>query len=490
MNKQTFCLFALLIGFVLPGSYAQNAYTLDEIITRSKAQSPVAKQADTRLETSYWQYRVYRTSFNPQLSLDGSLPNYYKKVSQIIQEDGTYRYIPVEQTNNSLSMGLFQPLPWTGGTLSANTSLGYFKDYHLNALSEQWTGNVFNISLDQPIFSFNQMRWDRKTEPLRYEESRREYVEQMELVASQAVEMFFNVLQAQIGVQIARFNLANNDTIYKIEQGRYNIGTTSQDKLLQVELQLLRSRQDVAQASLDLETARLELRSYMGLRESESYDLLLPEMIPQFEVSVEDALNYARKNRSAFIAFERRRLEAERDVAQARGQRFQTKLSATYGLNNNGIVLNDIYTRPEQMQQFNLTLNVPILDWGRNKARMRTALANKKLSDYVISQDEVDFEQTVITQVRKFEMLRLQIEITHKSDDVAAQRYNVAQNRYLIGKIDITNLNIALTEKDDAKRSYLQALKSFWVAYYDLRRLTLYDFYRKELLFKEEGQTP
>jgi outer membrane protein TolC len=141
------------------------------------------------------------------------------------------------------------------------------------------------------------------------------------------------------------------------------------------------------------------------------------------------------------------------------------------------------------MQQFNLTLNVPILDWGRNKARMRTALANKKLSDYVISQDEVDFEQTVITQVRKFEMLRLQIEITHKSDDVAAQRYNVAQNRYLIGKIDITNLNIALTEKDDAKRSYLQALKSFWVAYYDLRRLTLYDFYKKELLFKEEGQS-
>jgi outer membrane protein TolC len=312
----------------------------------------------------------------------------------------------------------------------------------------------------------------------------------MELVASQAVEMFFNVLQSQIGVQIARFNLANNDTIYKIEQGRYNIGTTSQDKLLQVELQLLRSRQDVAQASLDLETARLELRSYMGLRESESYDLLLPEMIPQFEVSVEDALNYARKNRSAFIAFERRRLEAERDVAQARGQRFQTKLSATYGLNNNGVVLNDIYTRPEQMQQFNLTLNVPILDWGRNKARMRTALANKKLSDYIISQDEVDFEQTVITQVRKFEMLRLQIEITHKSDDVAAQRYNVAQNRYLIGKIDITNLNIALTEKDDAKRSYLQALKSFWVAYYDLRRLTLYDFYKKELLFKEDGQTP
>jgi outer membrane protein TolC len=117
---------------------------------------------------------------------------------------------------------------------------------------------------------------------------------------------------------------------------------------------------------------------------------------------------------------------------------------------------------------------------------MRTAMANKKLNDYIIAQDEVTFEQEIITQVGQFEMLRLQIDITKKSDEVAIERYNVAQNRYLIGKIDITNLNIALTEKDGAKRSYIQALKSFWTAYYDLRRLTLYDFANKQLLYKPE----
>jgi outer membrane protein TolC len=80
-------------------------------------------------------------------------------------------------------------------------------------------------------------------------------------------------------------------------------------------------------------------------------------------------------------------------------------------------------------------------------------------------------------------MLRLQIEITKKADEVAFERYNVAQNRYLIGKIDITNLNIALREKDDAKRSYLAALKSFWTAYYELRRLTLFDFAEQKYLY-------
>ena len=115
-----------------------------------------------------------------------------------------------------------------------------------------------------------------------------------------------------------------------------------------------------------------------------------------------------------------------------------------------------------------------------------TAIANKKLTDFQIAQDEVDFEQGIMTQVRQFEMLRLQLEITRKSDQVAAERYNVSQNRYLIGKIDITNLNIALTEKDDAKRRYIQALRDFWIAYFNLRQLTLYDFANKRLLYTPE----
>jgi outer membrane protein TolC len=276
-------------------------------------------------------------------------------------------------------------------------------------------------------------------------------------------------------------------SIYKIEQGRYNIGTTSQDKLLQVELQLLRSRQAVAQSTLDLETARLQLRSFIGLRNGEDFQLTIPAVIPAFDVNVDEALELGKQNRAAFVAFERRRLEAAEEVAIARGQRFAVGMTAAFGLNSNGVTqARDVYQNPDQLQQFFLTFSVPVLDWGRGRARMQQAIANKKLVNYTIAQEEVDFEQAIITQVRQFEMLRLQIQITQKSDEVASQRYNVAQNRYLIGKIDVTNLNIALTEKDDAKQGYVIALKQFWTAYYDLRRLTLYDFHSKNLLYNPE----
>ncbi|HLT81822.1 MAG TPA: TolC family protein [Cyclobacteriaceae bacterium] len=487
MNKKA-C-FLVVAGFFLSAwhdSHAQvRRLTLDDVVAMARAQSPRSKQAETRKENLYWTYRYYRSNYNPQLRLSGNFPNYSQDFTPVTQPDGSIEFRSRRQTNSALTLGLQQPILWTGGVISVNSSVFVVDDIEREVVN--WSGVPMNIRLDQPLFSFNRLRWDRMIEPLRYEESRREYVEEMEFIAREAVSRFFSVMASQINLQIAEFNLANNDTIYKIEQGRYNIGTTSQDKLLQVELQLLRSRQDVAQAKLDQETNRLRLRSFVGMSNTEEFELVLPEEIPQFEISLEEALERARANRADFIAFERRRLEAESQVASAKGDRFEATLTASYGLNNSGSVLSDIYHDPLQQQRFNIGFNVPVLDWGRNKARLRTAMANKEFTDYVIAQDEVNFEQEILTQVRQFEMLRLQIDITRKSDEVAQERYNVAQNRYLIGRIDITNLNIALTEKDDAKRSYILALQSFWQAYYDLRRLTLYDFSTDRPLYIREG---
>ncbi len=459
---------------------------MNEIIDRAKAQSIFSRQAETQRETSYWEYRSYLTNYNPQLRLNGNLPAYANSVTPVRQPDGSILYLPLNQVNPNINFGLQQPIGWTGGTISANTSYNFFNDYIQD--ESQWSGTVLNVRLSQPIFAYNPLKWDRRIRPVMFEESKREYVEQMEMISGNVVGFFFDVLVQQVNQQIASFNLANNDTIYKIEQGRYNIGSTSQDKLLQVELQLLRSRQEVAQAKLDLETARLQLRAYIGLKDGDTFQLVLPDQIPVFDVTVDEALNYARQYRADYIAFERRRLEAESQVAQAKGQRYQTTINASYGLNNVAPTVSDLYTDPSRQQIADISFNIPLVDWGRRKAMMKTALANKKLRDYEIEQSQVLFEQEIITKVNQFEMMRLQIEITKKSDEVAQERYMVAQNRYLVGKIDITNLNIALTEKDNAKRSYLQALKSFWTAYYDLRRLTLYDFANKQQLYIPESE--
>jgi outer membrane protein TolC len=480
MNKVFLIIILCCLGVA---AKSQSVFTISEIIQRSQSQSPDFKVAETRLENRYWQYRNFRSNYNPQVRLIsnnvGSL--YNNSYSPVLQPDGSIRYLQINQFNPGVNFALEQPIQWTGGTVSVNSVYNYFSNNVDN--NSQWNGAVFNIRLNQPVFAYNQYKWDKRIQPIRYEESKRDYAESMEAIAREAVGHFFNVLQAQVDEQIAKYNLANNDTIYKIEQGRYNIGTTSLDKLLQVELQLLRSRQDVAQARLNLQTSSLRLRTYIGLQNGESFELKLPDEIPVIIVNEDDAVRYARDTRSAFIAFERRKAEAEASVAQAKSLRYEVGISGGFGLNNAANELVELYQHPAKQQFVNLTFSIPLIDWGRRKSLMQSAYANKRLNDYLIAQDEVTFEQTILTQVRQFEMLKLQIDITKKADEVAFERYNVAQNRYLIWKIDITNLNIALREKDDAKRSYLEALKAFWTAYFELRRLTLYDFASQKYLY-------
>ncbi len=480
MNK-LLCALVILWSFG-PVCKSQNVLTITDIIQRSKSQSPAFKQAETRRELRYWNYRFFKANYVPQIQLvDNGNQLYRNSFTPIVQPDGSIQYLQINQFNPGINVALQQPIQWTGGMLSINTTYNYFNDLEEN--TKQWNGSIVNIRFNQPILSYNAYKWNKMIQPILYEESKRDYAEMMEEISRNAVENFFEVLQAQVDQQIAEFNLSNNDTIYKIEQGRYNIGTTSMDKLLQVELQLLRSRQDVARAKLNLQTSSLELRTFIGLQTGENFQLVLPEEMPVMNVSEEDALRYARETRSAFIAFQRRKAEADATVAQAKGNRYDINISGGFGLNNVGSTVSDLYQDPARQQYVNLSFMIPIIDWGRRKAMMQSAYAQKRLNDYLIAQDEVLFEQAILTQVRQFEMLRLQIEITKKSDQVAFERYNVAQNRYLIGKIDITNLNIALSEKDDAKRSYLEALKSFWTAFFELRRLTLYDFAEQKYLY-------
>ncbi len=463
---------------------AQKRYSLTDIIEQAKSQSPASKQAETRKENRYWQYRLFKSDYNPQLSLFGALPNYNRDFFGNRQDNGQIVFQSREQTNSNLGLGLQQPLAFSGGNVSVNSFLNQFND--ITGDFTQWNTTLVNVQLNQPLFAFNELKWAKRTEPVRFEESKREYVEELEFISGESVDRFFDYLDAQVNLEISSYNLANNDTIYNIEQGRYNIGTTSKDKLLQVELQLLRSRQEVAQAQLDLETSRLALITYLGLNSGESFELLLPEVIPDFTPEERTALTYAKANRADFLAFERRRMEAQRDVARAKADRFSANLTAAYGLNAAGETFDDSYNDANNQQRINVTFSMPLIDWGRNKASRRTAIANQQLTEFVIRQQEQNFEQEVITQVKQFEVLRIQIEISKKSDEVAQERYLVAQNRYLIGKIDITNLNIALTEKDAARRSYIASLRSFWASYYELRRLTLYDFVNQELLYTQE----
>jgi outer membrane protein TolC len=93
-----------------------------------------------------------------------------------------------------------------------------------------------------------------------------------------------------------------------------------------------------------------------------------------------------------------------------------------------------------------------------------------------VTQSQIDFDENIFLQVMQFNLQDDQVAIASKADTIANLRYEVSKQRFLIGKIDVLDLNVALEEKDVARRGYVQALRNYWNYYYDLRGLTLYDW--------------
>lgn len=476
MNKYVFVFLFLFIQAVssIPVSAQQSQLSLYRVVELAKEESPAALQAATIKENFYWQYRTYLSNYKPQLVLDGR-EEFSREVVPIRQNDGTYDFPQINQNFGTLALSLEQQIGFTGSRIFLTSSLQRFDNFYTG--ERQYSGNPAFIGLSQPLFAFNRLRWDKKIEPLRFEESQKKYVQDLEAIAGRATNLFFDLLLAQVSLDIARKNLHNNDTIYKIAEGRYNLGKVSEGELLQLELTLMRARQQVARAQLELQTNSLRLKSYIGINSGDSIALIAPAEIPAFGVDEAIALQEASANRQEAIAFRRQQLEAERNLSQARRSGgLNADLTATFGLTNRGQALGDVYNQPDDQQAVMFNFSVPLVDWGRQRSRVKTAEANQQLIEYTVAQDRINFEQEIFTQVKLFEMLREQTVIAEKSDDIAQRRYDLSKNRYLIGKISITDLNIAMQEKDEARRSYIASLRDFWTAFYRLRELTLFDF--------------
>ncbi len=455
----------------------KNAYTLSQIVELARTQSPIFLQAKNTKLNRFWQYRVYMSNYKPQLALSGTLPNYNRSIQPITQNDGTVRYIDQSLTQNNLQLSLVQNIGLTGGTISVNSGLGRIDVFSNNGGTSFLSTPLF-LTINQPLFQYNRLKWDKKIEPLRYEESQRKYNEDLEALSVRATQLYFDVLLSQITIDLANKNLANNDTIFQISQGRFSMGKIAENELLQVELSVMNARQQLTQAQLELQNNLLSMKIFLGNQEGfGNFSLSEPVEMPVFEINEQTALEQAKQNRERYIAFQRRKIEAESEVARARGNTgLQANISASFGLTQTAVSFTDSYRNPKDQQIANVTFQVPLVTWGRRQAQVKTAIANEEVQKSIITQEELTFEQEVLQKVRQFKILREQLKVARKSDEIGQKSYNIAQQRYLISKISINELINILQAKDNAKRAYLFALRNFWVAFYELRQLTLYDF--------------
>lgn len=506
--KRIITLFIGLSLATLPHAWAQNEnqaplntnapeykldtyrLTLEEVLHLAETQSPEALRARNSFQVGYWQYRSYKANFLPSLSFTSQLPEFsrqIKDVASIDPETGEVRHDYSSEFYNNISGGLVlqQNLP-TGGRVSVSTSLqrtDRFSGSFNNHVSTEYLSTALSVRLSQSIFGVNEMKWDKKIEPLKYEEAKRTYINSMEAIAQRAIQLFFNLAIAQQNLAISEFNHANNDTLYRISAGRYALGTIGENDLLQSELAFQNALKTMNQNRLTLENAENRLRSFLGFNERVAVEIVIPENVPNVSLDLDRVLQLAFANNPDMITYERQIIEAQKNVAQQKANRgFSANLNVAFGLNQQAESLQYAYQDPRDMQTLSIGLNIPILDWGRGKGLVKMAQSNEELVRRQVEQSRLDFEQDLVLNVNQFNMQEQQFSIAAKADTIAQKRYAVAMQRYLIDKITVTDMNNAQLDRDEARIGYVQSLYDYWRYYYEIRAITQFDFIENKRL--------
>jgi outer membrane protein TolC len=486
--RSTFIAFALLI-ISWDNSYAQKIklrISLEEAIEIAKDQSPSALVAKHNFLASYWQFRAFRAQLLPSLNLSATLGNYNRSLVPLQNsETGEINYVANNNLKNSLSLSIDQNIALTGGRISLFTSL-YRLDQFNSETPAMYNSQPLNITYIQPLRTYNNLKWDKVTEPKRYERAKRRYLEQMENITGNVIPLYFDVLQAQQRLAMSSKNYDNTVSLYKLTKERFERGMVSKNDVLQLELRMINENLSINDHKLTLDMRMLRLKTFMGYNEHVELELEVPDSGPEITLNFDEVLDKAYKNSSFLLDNELNLLSAEQEVERNRANTgIQANLNAQFGLTQQGDELGTAYSNPMDQQIISLGLRLPIIDWGLGKGRVKMARSRQELIKAQVDQELNEFKQNVFIKVIQFNNQVEQCNLSSRADSIARERYENARQRFLDGTIGVTELNNAQNEKDQASNRYINDLGNFWQYYFNIRRMSLYDYLKREDLSAE-----
>ncbi len=449
--------------------------SLRNVVDLAISQSSAVKYIQNRDVNYYWRWKNHQTRFRPQLTLSGDLPDFQNQNKPIVQPDGSIEFTQITQLETSAQISISQPIPQLGAYVYAASGVVRLQDFNNNTVG--FSGYPVSVGITQPLFAYNWMKWTRMTEPLVYQEAQKSFIESIEEVSYNATSRFFRYLRIQTDFGLAESNLKNSMDNLKIARVKQELGNISENDFSRIQLSVFNAQKALNNARIDLKDADYELKKYIGLDQNQTIELIIPLDMFLWEVDADKALSESLENRKETPQFERRLIQADRDLTQAkRNAGINATLQMSYGVSNSADDFGGIYENPEKQQNVRLSLSVPILDWGRSESQVKLAESQRELVLYDVDQDRQDFERGVVVQVEQFNLIKTQIETAEAADKVAASGYLIALKNFQNGEISITDLNISLAEREGAKRDYIRSIENYWESYFRLREVTLYDF--------------
>lgn len=425
----------------------------------------------------YWEWRTFKANRLPSVSLNVMPARYYRYITQRYNyEENVDVFRPQQMYLASAGLTASQNVDFLGGTLYLDSDLEFMRNFG-DYTGNQYSSVPIRLGYRQDLIGYNEFKWNRKIEPLKYEKAKKELIYNMETVSEEVVRLFFTLALAQTEYKLASENVASCDTLYSIGERRFKIASISQAELLTLKLDKVNAENSLENARISIKKGMFALASYLGLDKDSEIEVIIPGKPMPLEVPMDIALENARLNNPELMGHRQSILEAEKDVSRTGAEKnFNASINASVGFNQVATSLSGSYHNLLRQDLVSISLSIPLVDWGVRKGKYNIAKNNLNIARIAARQDELNIEQDVIITVNEFQTQISLVESALEALDLADMAYYQTRQRFIIGKADISSLTLSHNRQQEASRNYITALQNYWAGYFKIRRLTLYDF--------------
>ena len=415
--KRHYLLFLALLPLIGWAHEDTLRLSLDDCIMMARRQSIDAAVALGELRSAYWQWRSYRADLLPEVSLSGTAPSWNKRYSSYQQADGSLSFVRNDYLGLDGAVNITQKL-WPTGS-----SLDYLHQSGSGGSGNQFMSLPVAVTLSQPLFSVNHLKWNRRIEPLRYREAQARFLTETEQVAMQAISLYFGLLLAGEQVNIARQNLQTAEKLYEVAQAKRRMGTISENDVLQLRLDVLTARSALTNSESNRQARQFALRSFLDVEAD--IEPVAPGDVPQVHLEFDNVLSHALQNNALATTMRRRQMEADYAVASARANRQSINLYAQLGYTGTGDNMNSAYRNLLSNEVVSVGITVPLLDWGKRKGQRKMAESNRDIIQGQLRQQSQDFRQDIFILTEQFNNQAEQLRIACEADTIPHQRRDV-----------------------------------------------------------------
>jgi len=503
-------LFFLLFGiYSYPGfSQEVQTLTLDKAISIALDKSYDIKTLEKLVDQAEQNLIAARAQYKTNVNFNLFAPQYDEGYKLIERVEGN----PVPKQQGSFQvrgvMDITQPMPWIpfgGGDLILQGEAYQLNSWTpmINNPDEYTKSNRFfnkiSLIINKPLFTINDVALELRQARLNYRKQKRIFTRSELDLIYRITQQFFRLYRTIQEVNINQEDVKRQQNIFATTKKKFQSGLIAEVDAMQAEVDLIQARNSLKSSQGRMEEQMASFKQLIGLPLDRKIDLTAELEVERIDINIEKAISYAMENRSEIVEKEIDIENQEINIQQTDARvsikgslRGYYQLSGfsedelPWGTRTVDLIESSwevLKQTPNRGVTFNL--EVPLWDWGRNRAQVRAAEVQLERDRMELENQYITIEREVKDVIRSYYEAYDRVKMLEKSKEVSQRSFEINLERFENGDITSTELARVSDQLNQSLLSYLDAYNQYKLALADLRRKTLYDFETNTSLAEE-----